>query len=115
MQETREDRKRRLSAKASHAVQVRWDRYHAECPAPEYNQHHAYGAYEITTKSIRTGRVNVLYLHEDSDAPTAKLGRRDNFYAELNGLPWKPERVSLSDVTKIIRKNIVKTKSGRVV
>ena len=55
MRETREDRKHRLSLKGSRAVQVRWDRYHAECPTPVYEQHHAYGEYEITIKSIRSG------------------------------------------------------------
>lgn len=107
MRETRVDRKARWSARGSHAVQVRWDRYHAECPAPEYNQHHAYGPYKITIESMRTGKVNVLMLNEGE--------RRDNFFAELNGEPWKPERVSISSVTKFVRKNIVKTKSGRII
>jgi hypothetical protein len=107
MRETREDRKQRLSVKNRHAADIRWERYHAICPCPVYSDVHAYGDYEITIKSIRSGKVNTLYLHEGE--------RRDNFYATLNGSPWKPERVSISAATRIIRKNIVKTRSGRVV
>ena len=74
---------------------------------PVYEQHHAYGEYEITIRSIRSGKINVLHLHEGE--------RRDNFYATLNGEPWKPEKVSISSVMRIVRKNIVKTRSGRIV
>lgn len=80
-----------------------------------YTQHCAYGAYEITIKSLRSGRINILSLYEDKDEPTDKRRRRDNFYAELNGQPWKPERVSISDVARIIRKNIVKTRSAGII
>ncbi len=111
MRETREDRKHRLSAKGTHAVTVRWEREHAAMKeagiVPVYDQPHAYGEFRITIESIRSGKVNVLYLREGE--------RRDNFYAELNGEPWKPERVSISTVTRIIRKSIVKTRSGRIV
>lgn len=106
MRETREERKQRLSIKGSNAVQVRWDRYHAVCTVPIYDNHHAYGEYEITIKSIRSGKVNVLYLHEGK--------RRDNFIADLNGESWKPESVSISSVMRIVRKSIVKTRSGRI-
>ena len=61
----------------------------------------------IKIKSIRSGKTNVLYLHEGE--------RRDNFFADLNGEPFKPEKVSISTVTRIIRKSIVKTRSGRIV
>jgi hypothetical protein len=58
----------------------------------------------------------VLYLHgEDSTLTTSKKSRRDNFLAKLNGQPFKPERVSISTVARIVRKSIVKTKSGRVI
>jgi hypothetical protein len=107
MRETREERKHRLSVKGSHAVTVRWDREHASGIVPVYDQTHAYGEYRITIESIRSGKVNVLYLREGE--------RRDNFIAELNGEPWKPEKVSISSVTKFIRKGIVKTRSGRVI
>ncbi len=111
MRETREDRKHRLSIGGTRAVTVRWDREHAAMKEagilPVYDQHHAYGPYKITIESLRPGKVNILHLHEGK--------RRDNFRAELNGQAWKPEIVSISTVTKIIRKSIVKTKSGRIV
>lgn len=66
-----------------------------------------YGAFKITIESIRSGKTNVLMLHEGE--------RRDNFFAELNEEPWKPEKVSISTVARIIRKSIVKTRSGRIV
>ena len=120
MRETREERKQKLSQKASRAVQVRWDREHVTMReagiTPIYDQPHAYGDYKITIESMRSGKVNVLYLRgEDSTLTTSKKSRRDNFLAELNGQPFKPERVSISTVTRIVRKSIVKTKSGRVI
>jgi len=110
MRETREDKKNRLSAEGTRAVTARWDRYHAERAASGiveiYDQPHAYGDYEITIKSIRSGRTNVLYLHEGSTMM--------NFRIDLNGQPFKPELASVTTLMKIIRKNIVKTKSGRI-
>lgn len=108
MRKTREELKLERSERASRAANARWEQYHATLvELPIYDQTHAYGPYKITIESIRSGKVNVLYLHEGE--------RRDNFLAELNGEPWKPEKVSISTVTKIIRKSIVKTKSGRIV
>jgi len=107
MRITREERHFRNVLKGSRAVQKRWDDYHASCPDPVYEQHHAYGDYEITIKSIRSGKVNTLYLSEGS--------RRDNFFAKMNGQQRKDKSVSISTVTRIIRKSIVKTRSGRIV
>ena len=111
MIKTREERKWERSQKSSRAATLGWERYHAAKAAAGiveiYDDVHAYGAYEITIKSIRTGKVNTLHLFEGE--------RRDNFMAFLNGQPFKPEKVSISTVTRIIRKSIVKTKSGRVV
>jgi len=120
MRLTREERKAKNSARSSNAANVRWDREHAAMReagiVPIYEQPHAYGDYEITIKSIRTGKVNVLYLRgEDSTLDVSKKSRRDNFLAVLNGQPFKPERVSISTVSRIIRKSIVKTKSDRVI
>lgn len=107
MRETREDRKHRLSLKGSNAVRVRWDRHHETCPAPVYDQHHAYGEYEIKIRSIRSGNEHTLYLHEGA--------RRDNFYADLDGKPFLSKAVSICRVSELVRKNIVKTRSGRIV
>jgi hypothetical protein len=111
MRRTREELKYERSQKSSRAATLGWERYHAKKAAAGivefYDQPHAYGDYVITIKSMRSGKANVLYLHEGE--------RRDTFLADLNGQPWKPEKVSISTVTRIIRKSIVKTKSGRVI
>jgi len=111
MQLTREELKLKNRMRASHAANVRWEREHAAMREagiiPVYKQHHAYGEFEITVKSLRSGKVNVLKLREGE--------RRDNFRAELNGEPWKPEIVSISTVARIIRKSIVKTRSVGIV
>lgn len=111
MKKTREELKRERSLKSSRAAILGWERYHAAKAAAGiveiYDQHHAYGEFKITIESIRSGKTNVLILHEGE--------RRDNFFAELNGQPWKPERVSISTIARIIRKSIVKTRSGRIV
>lgn len=110
MRKTREELKWERSQRSSRAAILGWERHHAAKAAAGiveiYDQPHAYGPVKITIESIRSGRVNVLYLHEGE--------RRDTFTAELNGRPWKPEKVSISTVTRIIRKSIVKTKSGRI-
>jgi len=119
MRKTREELKLERSQRSSRAATLGWQRYHDAKAAAGiveiYDQPHAYGDYRITIESLRSGKINVLFLHgEDSTLTASKKSRRDNFLAELNGQPFKPERVSISDVTKIIRKSIVKTKSGRV-
>ena len=110
MIKTREERRIERSEKSSRAATLGWERYHAAKIVAGiveiYDQPHAYGDYKITIESIRSGKVNVLYLHEGE--------RRDTFFADLNGQPFKPEKVSISTVTRIIRKSIVKTKSGRI-
>jgi hypothetical protein len=110
MRKTREERKIERSEKASRAATLGWERYHEAKAAAGvvdiYDQPHAYGDFKITIESIRSGKTNVLYLREGE--------RRDNFYVELNGQPFKPEQVSISTIARIIRKSIVKTKSGRI-
>jgi len=120
MRKTREELKFERSQNSSRAATLGWERHHAAKEAAGvidiYEQPHSYGNYKITIESERSGKINVLYLRgEDTTLYSSKKSRRDNFLAELNGQPFKPERVSISVVTKIIRKSIVKTKSGRVI
>lgn len=111
MRKTREELKLERSLKSSMAATLGWERYHSAKASAGiveiYNDVHAYGAYKITIESVRSGKVNVLMLNEGD--------RRDTFFAELNGQPWKPEKVSISTVARIIRKSIVKTRSGRII
>lgn len=112
MRKTREERKWERSQKSSRAATLGWERIHAAKSAAGiveiYEDVHAYGPYEITIKSISSGKINVLYLGEGGT-------RRDNFSADLNGKPWEPRIASISDVTRFVRKAIVKTRSGRIV
>lgn len=105
MRETREERKHRKSIKAQRAVNKRWADYHASCACPVYEQHHAYGEYEIIVKSKRSGIEHKFYLHEGS--------RRDNFHTDMDGKPWKS--LSICSMAVILRKSIVKTRSGRII
>lgn len=111
MRKTREDKKWERRQKSSRAAILGWKRHHEAKAAAGivdiYEDVHAYGPYRITIESIRSGKVNTLYLREGT--------RRDNFFAELNGKPFNPEKVSISAISRIIRKSIVKTRSVRIV
>ncbi|KKT30204.1 MAG: hypothetical protein UW18_C0021G0003 [Microgenomates group bacterium GW2011_GWF1_44_10] len=71
MRKTREERKWERSQKSSRAATIGWERIHAAKAAAGiveiYNDVHAYGAYEITIKSIRSGKVNVLYSTKENE------------------------------------------------
>ena len=105
MRETREDRKQRLSLKAQNAINKRWADYHATCPTPIYDMPRLDDEYEITVKNFSTGETHSIMLHPGP--------RRDNFFADLDGNPWRV--VSHSFLMQNIRKRLVKGKSGRVI
>ena len=109
MRKTREERKFERSQRASRNAIIGWQRYHEAKAAAGiveiYEDVHAYGKYEITIKSLRSGKINTLFLNEGP--------RRDNFIATLNGLPHRNGKsISISALSALVRKSIVKTRSG---
>lgn len=122
MRKTREERKFERSQRASRAATLGHERRLAAKRAAGiveiYEDCHAYGDYEIQIKSIRSGKTNILYLHEDHEDSKEDISkkRRDNFYPTLNGKPWNGgRRISICGVSDAVRKSIVKTKSGSIV
>lgn len=80
MRPTREEIKKRLSARGRKGAEARWEQYHASIPAPNYHELPD-PCFEISIKSHISGKVNTLVFHPGS--------RRGRYKIDVNGEPWQ--------------------------
>jgi hypothetical protein len=92
---TREERKRKNSARGRRGAEVRWANYHANTPEPVYPTDLPEDCLRITVDNLITGKTHVLLFHPGS--------RRGRYKIDVDGTFWT--ECGFSEVMAKIRKS----------